>query len=80
MERLTWPTWVLMRRRRLIFMTSPRTDYTSNVISYGTHILNADYVYCSSMLYISRHVVCHEYTTAALIVYAYFMKVFVMKA
>ena len=63
MERLTWPTWVLMRWRRLIFMTSPRTDHTSNVISYGIHTLNADSVYCSSILYISRHVVCHEYTT-----------------
>ena len=84
MERLTWPTWVLMRWRRLIFMTSPRTDYTSNVISYGIHTLNADSVNCSSILYISRHVVCHEYTTDIYsincTVYAYFMKVFMIKA
>ena len=70
-------------------MTSPRTEYRSSVISYGTHTLNADSVYCSSMythcisvdmLFVMN---TQQLYIAALIVqynYTYFMKVFVIKA
>ena len=61
-------------------MTSPRTEYTSNVISCDTHTLNAVSVHCT--LYISRHVVCHECIYSSINSYCsilYFMNISLSK-